>query len=663
MRRPAVSALLLLSSAGITAASDLLTGEATLYEDQYFDMDEGVSLGAATAGGARADFVFDRVRGELSLLPQSGARLAAAPWSEFFEWQDVVDLKTPAPDAIPLADEMTLTGVTSEGRAFRACVQLSWKSLLRPTWGASGSDHPFIAFDFVVQRDGTPLLPAPVGPLKSRFEGNTLLVTWRDDGGSSWRVRWSPSDAPGSLTRIDVDEPEIRIEPNVSGAALRVRVTRRLEGGGESAPRDIACPVAPRGIRRTFLDLPDTHAHEYRINLRDGCDDPEDPDWIPYFWGMKTPQGGGIRWLGEGRAAFDAAHLLPESGYARRWEQFRANYVYAIRLRDGRFVKVWVLPQTDVRDGLKAEIVFLEGGGRTIPPGPRNLKATFDGRSVRLTWIPVPGVRDYAVLQRDGAASKELARVQGAEALLENVETSAILTLAVAGAADGGLATDLSEVCVPTFSEGFRYGTCELDAFGSDGFDFSTHESVAPATAGDLWITSSAGGASSLTFRGPSGIESGIADAFGKFDKAETLPTGRDIRSDDRRPDTMSFRVASSEGGFAHVRIRDAHGMRVTLEYVYLPPEEKRGPAKRLAEVVEALAGRARRLTEPERAAVLREVGRLADDAPATRQSAEDALAESGPEAAELLYEQWKATSDEEVRARIESAIRRIAKR
>jgi hypothetical protein len=98
---------------------------------------------------------------------------------------------------------------------------------------------------------------------------------------------------------------------------------------------------------------------------------------------------------------------------------------------------------------------------------------------------------------------------------------------------------------------------------------------VGARDAGELFISNSAGGASSLSITGrhgigrPPGLEWGEMPRPGATGWTER---GNEIRTDDRDPPSQRFWARSEEGGVASLRIVHANYPRVTFEYLYYKP-------------------------------------------------------------------------------------------
>ena len=635
--------------------SQVTTHDEVVHEDAYFDVDTATTLSRAKAGSVTADFVFTRREEKLAIVPLGSAVIALRKHSELSEFAETLELADAGADPVVVAEPVGVVGRTSEGKAFKMVARPSWMVVNGRGSIHFGGSNPFIAVELAVQHDGTASFGARPGGLKGRFTGESAQLSWAGDATARYRVMWERADGKRTAASQEVAGTSAEIKGLDAGHVYRIRVAR-LAKNGEGEPAAISLLAAVAGVERRVVTFQRPSGHEYRINLREGTID-EDADWIPYFWGMKTPAGGGIRFLGTGEAAFAAATELPEGGYAPRFDRFDDDWVYAIRLRDGRFAKVWVRPTHDVRDSLTLEIVLLKGGGRTILAGPRDVKATWDGKKVKLSWKAVAEKAEYIVSRIEEGGRVVVAKC-AAPSVDIAAEANAFLAYSVTAVIDG-METDASDrVEVTTFPSEFKIGRFRIAVHG-ESFHFDRME-AAKDEEGDLVITSSAGGASSLEIKGRHGIASGVPGGFGLLAgdsrAAKDGMKAGEIETDDRRPATMSFALATSEGGFAHLRIipsRTSFHDGVTFEYVYRPRPS-------LATIQKELSARAKEPTAAEAAEIEKLLGSLDSDDVAERDAVQGKLVAKGAVAISAVTKAHEKTSSAEVKARLEAVLRKL---
>ncbi len=453
--------------------------------------------------------------------------------------------------------------------------------------------------------------------LRARYSVRGVEVAW--DAGAAEKVllRWWTD---GDVAHEEVVEGDAKIVEGLTpGKCYRVEAATLTEGGA-GVPSRTSVFTADVGVKRGRIRSDHDPGHGYSVSFRAGGFDEADPDWVPFFWGMRVPPGGGILRLGEGQRLFDETTRLPTRGYVPAYHRFDEGDVLAIRLADGRYVKVLIRPEVrDVRDELVLDYVFLAMGGREEPEGPTRLTGEPQADGLHLSWIGCEGAATYKVVEW-GAEQRVVTTVRETSAVIPDTVRNRFYDLAVIASTASGAEMGACHARIGTWYPWWSIGEVELDWHTTNGYDFSAGTSR--QGAGDFWITRSAGGMSSLELTAKSGIcEEGIPEVEGKteielLEALDGLAWVDKIQADGRSPANGRFAVKTAAGRYAIVRLGDRTSNGRRFEYVYLLP---------LTDVEEM----GRQLTErggavdPETLAALRSLlPRLDSDDPAVRDEA-----------------------------------------
>ncbi|GEM_PF-4205499 len=544
--------------------------EVIALDGQWIDFEHATVLSTPEAGGLAADVQFLRKNEDtLVLRPHPGVRIE--PVSQVAIETEEAPAPTAAQDCV-----VPSTGSRQELLCFVLSTRRGLCVRARAMLANQSGVPQLVGLTFEVQHDGSRKFPRPVAELSTQYRDGGIDVTWAQDARARHVVRWR---ADGSaLSEVTVEQNEARITPVQGGACYQIEVCGLSEDGA-GVPSCTSVLAADAGVRRGRIEAPNTRHHGYSVSFRKGCLDDVDPDWVPFFWGMRVPPGGGILKLGEGQEAFDEARALPMRGYLPVFDRFDEGDVLAIRLADGRYVKVLIRPETgDVREKAVFDYVFLERGGNVEPAGPTGLVGRVEGGHVVLSWEACAAAATYEVKECDGATERVISSVRETTFVVAESRSNRWYEFVVEAKDRHGAGMGACRAKVSTFLPWWTLGKVDLGWSEQNGFDFARgtdcHES------GDFWITSSAGGMSSLRLASRTGIcNRGLPDLEGKrerevLEELDKLEWSDEIETDDRESSSERFAVKTSEGTYAIVRIgaEAKHGRGRTFEYIHLTP-------------------------------------------------------------------------------------------
>jgi hypothetical protein len=511
------------------------------------DLDTGVVLPAQAVAPLHADLRFDRDGRGFFVAPLHGAapcrdgdRTPADEWS-------ADRLRLPARDQRPC---------TAFLRTDRGAVARLMLAVVDPYSTASA------VLRWTLAPPAMPVfVPAPTG----------LRAAWRD---RRLRLEWQ-DDAPGWLIEVESGEETRKSTVNAPHAELadldpervhRIRVRGLHPGGVVSLPAE----VTQHGRRRAAERFEVRYADRWydatgglSLSRREPAD--EDAEVVFYLYGVYVP-GGGVAKLGNGGDVYRGCATLPEDGYLPAYARLDDNDVLAVRLADGRFAKLWLVPLDggDLRSGMVVHATFLPDGRRHMVPTPAGLRFEAKPGGLQVAWDAVQDAVRYRV---------QLAGERPREAPTPEIQLAGLGRNRFHGIEVTALTADGEESAalhgeVHTFDQGFRVGHCTLQAQQA-GYRFTDERTVADGF--DLRIESSAGGASYLRFATPHGAARIDGAPFGELD-APAAGFRDTIEFDDRKPGTELFVVRTGEGSVASVRIGQRDYPRIEIDYVLRLP-------------------------------------------------------------------------------------------
>lgn len=411
----------------------------------------------------------------------------------------------------------------------------------------------------------TVFAPAPTN-ITAAWKDGGLVVSWSDPHARKFRVRVT---GPGVDREFEVEGRTTTLGGLSHDSVYKIHVASCGEQGSLSLPVEASYRAGPQEIVRGTALLPDDwHRAHGGIDLESADWSPRSADVVLYLYGVHVP-GGGVVKLGKGEQVFKSTLELPAEGYLPSHGRLDEDSVFAIRTKHGLYGKIWLdAPNRDVRDGIRCRISFIASGGRHLPVGPKRGSFHRDGDTIHLKWDVVPDADVYGVAIVGGSQTGR--RVKQPEAAFRGLKPNRFYTFRIAALTKSGVSTEPLEIRAHTFPEGWTVGTFVLPANtrGSRRWSF---DEAALSEQGELWIASSAGGASTLTF-GSSGGIAREALPFGEFPKRlHDVDWQNLIRSNERIPGHDRFIVKTRRDGIASVRVLRRDYPRVELEYVYRP--------------------------------------------------------------------------------------------
>ncbi len=492
---------------------------ATVVAGQYVDLDSGTVLSRPQVGELKADLAF----------VGSGHRLA---------WQ----LLTTAGDQtdVPLGAPFSFT--TDGGGA----AELTSHPL--------GTQHPALSVITWSLLPGGGEIPAiPTGVSMRWKDGHYEL----DGLGPAWLV---VAKAAGKSKEWIGSGGTLRVLELAANTPHRFEVSR-VVAKVASAPFVITCEPKPRVVHAVV-------SFEGRWFQKTGglrLDPPKafcerDFDVEFFLYGIHVP-GGGIQKMGKGTALFRELLTLPATRYLPAHSSIRHDTVFAVRTRDGRYAKLHLTGVNgDIRNGMSVRIAYIASGGASLPEPPSNLtwKRVRDG--VRFSWdSPTHAVGQYVLTIGSLQFTTKETSLFVADLKADKTYTARLRADLASGASTGLISTELH-----TYPPSVTVGSFTINNSG-ESFSFDTLQVV--AAPGDMGITNSAGGASSLRITLPHG---GLSSRpYGDFTHDEPPSRKVNVNTDSRKPHTQSFLVRSAKGGLASVKIKTVDYPRVTFQYVF----------------------------------------------------------------------------------------------
>jgi hypothetical protein len=495
---------------------------------QYVDLDSGTVLSRAKVGRHVADFRLLR-RGKNFALVQLGGD--GEPL--LFQWHPALSEK----------DRHVVR--TSEGRYAR----------LR---GIPSNSYSFgvLSLECDLNLAGTRDFPDGAKYVLGVWKDGALTVSWSGPDGR-YVVR-------SGAIRAVVDGKTVALKGLAEGELHRVEV-RRLVDGLLTAPAIAAFAAGPKRVLRKSIAMPGAwHRVGGGVDLRRLEPHDASPDVTFYLYGVYAP--GGVQKIGSGEKDFRTRNLLPIGGYKPFHHRLDHDDVYAIKLRDGRYAKVWIRHDGNGRivNGMVAECVLLAGGGHRLPTMVGAVTWQPKGDRIRLRWNPVEAdhyivrLANGMVLWKGSGHECDVALARNA---FHDLEVAAFY-------ADQGGESAPARLEVHTYPLRYRVGTFTLDARGRDAYSFT--RDVVDSRFPELRIASSGQNARVLTLHATYGIAP--SRRFGDAQGAMVDSGGAAHMVDANRPHTETFRVRSKDGGIASVRVVRRHHPSVTFKYVYAPP-------------------------------------------------------------------------------------------
>lgn len=661
MRPFRFSALLLACASAASAQSRVTVGANVIHEDQYVDLDTGTVLSRAKLESVRAEWNLEAEDGVLKLVPCEGVKLA--------RWDGRLGADDPEPDPETFSDkpvkvegQTSIAGKTSEGRRFKA--------LLTPAWPASFAAYASLfaragpielQVDFVIAPVDVPAVP-PARSLHARFSGGRGIVTWNTAGDDRWRVSWFRAGVETADGSLEVAAGRAEIENLAEGKVYRVEVRPLLESGAEGEPRVVPLFAGATGLLSFHFEtnLEDTVQRGLGLDLRKGGVAAGDADCTFDWSSVRSAEGGGVQWLGDARADFEDTRPLPEFGYRSRVMTSEKGGVFAVRLRDGRYAKVWVDWDRRSRErGRIAEIhgLVLAGGGLRFLSPPSEIRGSFADGRVKLSWRGVTDASGYAVTRKVGGVLEELGSVR--EGAFEDAKPPMFGSpeYGVCWIDADGVRSAPGSVSVDTWPKEYTRGSTQIDWTGGT-FDFRTFRASGtfggnPTAEADLRFDRKGMAAEGTPLVCEGGIAADVPVEFGRFDWKEAVRFRR------ASPDTKVYiprhlekpivvRLLTRDGGYAHVRFEKSEGFSLKMTWVHL--------AKPQAPALEALArellAKAPQPAEAEQKAFEELVAKLGADAADEREAAEEKLQAAGLPAVRALAAVALKSEDAELKAR-----------
>ncbi|MHC4958874.1 MAG: HEAT repeat domain-containing protein [Planctomycetota bacterium] len=389
--------------------------------------------------------------------------------------------------------------------------------------------------------------------MDATWKEGAFTVTWSGPGGR-YIVRSGPVTANVSGTTAV-------LKGLAPGKLHRIDVVRIAESGLHTAPTVATFAAGPRRVVRKKIALPGQwFKGGGGIDLRRLETDDAGADVTFYLYGVYAP--GGVQKMGSGEKDFRTRNLLPIGSYKPFHHRLDHDDVYAIRLRDGRYAKVWIRHDGNGRivNGMIADCVLLAGGGHRLRTMVTGLRWERRKGKIHLRWNPAEA--DHYVVRL--GSGKQLWKGTAQECTLTLAPNAfhEIEVAAVSGKKGGESVP--AKARAHTYPSRFRVGTFTLQS----GKSYSFTRNVIDARFVELKL---AGTGRLLMLQAPHGIVTHrrFGDVRGPWPAGATATQ---LNTDSRRPATQTFRVKSSEGGIASVRIKGRKRSQVVFEYVYAPP-------------------------------------------------------------------------------------------
>ncbi len=656
-----LGALLLACASAASAQQRVTIGTNVLHADQYVDLDSGTVLSRARLESARAEWRLEASEGRLELVPCEGVKLA--------RWDGRLGADDPEPDPETFSDkavkvewQTSIAGITSEGRAFKA--------LLTPPWPATFAAYaPYLTragkielqVDFAIAPGEAPAMP-PARSLHARYSGGRGIATWNADGKQKWRVTWFRSGVEKADGTSEVTEGRAEIEGLAEGKVYRIEVRPLMDSGDEGEPRVVPLLAGSNGPLnfRFEYNMEDRAQLGVGLDLRKGGVATGDADCTFDWSSVRAADGGGVQWLGEARANFDDTRPLPEFGYRSQVMVSEKGGVFAVRMRDGRYAKIWIDwdRRSRERDRI-AEIhgLVLAGGGLRFLPPPSELRGTFAGGRVKLSWRGVTDASGYAVTRKDGVVVEELGSVR--EGAFEDAKPPMFGSpeYGVCWIDADGVRSAPASIRVDTWPKEYARGTAKIEWI-SGSFDFRTFRASGaaggdPAAEADFHFDRNGMAAQGIPLVCEAGIAADIPGEFGRFDWKEAVGFRR------AKPDTKIYiphhmqkpivaRMLTRDGGYAHVRFEKSEGFSIKMTWVHL--SKPQAPA--LEALARELLAKAPQPAAAEQKTFEELVAQLGAEGADEREAAEQKLGAAGLPAVRALAEVALKSEDAELRAR-----------
>jgi len=394
-------------------------------------------------------------------------------------------------------------------------------------------------------------------------------------------VSWQ-GDYPRFLIEVHSDgklRKETTAEHRIAIDGLDVQGRHRVIVRGITATNEVTLPaeVVQHGPRRA----PERGVIEFAqrwyertggLKLSTGAIATEDAEVVCYLYGVSMP-GGGLQKMGSGGTDYAALSDLPALGYVPGHGRLDAGDVFAVRLADGRYGKLWVeAPNGQLYDGMNVHFTFLADGRRRLLRPPSEVVAVATAGSVELRWRPSPSAVSYRV----SAAGRAPVTVPGTLAVLKGLEalTGQVIScqlVAIDAAGEESDSTTVSALLQDAQGKA-RFGRCTLQA-QRGGFVFATESPAADGKDSDLALVGGAGMAEVLDFSAKGGAARSGAIPFGQFPDPGTLTFQKEFASNVREKDHDRFFVRTADGGMAAVRIIERGWPQTVVEYVWMPKQ------------------------------------------------------------------------------------------
>ncbi|KAF0243491.1 MAG: hypothetical protein FD180_3381 [Planctomycetota bacterium] len=652
-------AVVLACAAAASAQSRVTIGANVLHDEEYIDLDTGTVLSKARFETARAEWkLATTAEGQLQLAPCEGATIAA--------WDGRLGADGPEPDPATFKGEpvmvdrqISLAGRTSEGRPCKVLVTPVWPASaaqLAPLFSLGGPRELQVEFAVAPGAEW----PAPAAKdVRAVFAKGRGLVTWSGQG--KWRVDWFQAGAEKAEGSMVVEKGCGELKGLEEGKVYRVEIRPLGDSGVEGEPR--AVPLFAGEC--SFLDFDfkmEASLTTGGLDLEHGCASATDANF--HFDGrfLRTVSPGGAQWLGEEKSVFDDPGPLPEFGYRTLVLASEKGGVYAVRLHDGRYAKVWFDREPGSRDWtVKVRGRVLAGGGLRLNLPPEGLRGTFDAKGhVRLTWSPSKDAARYVVLRCDGDARVELGGIDGCEFVDTNPPKFSGPEYRVSWIDADGILSAPAFATVDTWPPGFAHGSGRIRCVASS-FDFRTFTVRDGGGEADFSFAS-ARDRKGIPLSCDGGIAKDVPGEFGRFDWKEAKSFKRshpetEIHIPDHLKEPFVVRLLTRDGGYAHVRFEpgdrnDEYDLDVTwvLLAVTGPPD--------LETMEQELLPRVPADADEKTCAEL--VAKLGADSVEERDAAQKALEKAGLKAVRALILAARTTKDTELRARATRILEKI---
>ncbi|MEZ0230642.1 MAG: hypothetical protein ACAI25_18620, partial [Planctomycetota bacterium] len=381
------------------------------------------------------------------------------------------------------------------------------------------------------------------------------------------------------------------------GQFLRVRIARKLGADSWSQAVETVVAGTPTGVKSG------AHASDdYKKNGTFSFDEERDekaPDLSFVRDGVLATQPGGVIHVGRGKKAFRKLRTVPAHGYLPLWRGIEEGDVLVVRLQDGRFAKILYGKKAWYAHHFTWEL--LGDGGLKFPLAPKFKKQAWDEEKGVLT-IEIEGDklangRVYKISRGTPSGGLEEIGKTGETTFQDKkAPKRSLLIYSIVVREASGRESAPRQVDLDTFPETWTRGEFKLrvDPGSKQGYSF-TQQEVTKNGAGDLVVTSAAGGASSLSFSCPKGCwgperwagrragrgGGGAAPGFPaygeladfEFDEVKAKLEKKDYASDERDPGSEVFWVKAGKKSIAQVRISERKYPDVSFDYILIPPE------------------------------------------------------------------------------------------